>query len=139
MYYWLVDKFSAVPFVTIRDGFPEDELVIPTISSQWDDLEGSQYELGNRKTLKQRVYYLDVFAANKSQRDEFAYKIYNDLDDGIPVYNYNEGFPPGVTPTVLGTLIPLNRKIKQIGPYSEDPDELYYRAVVIVTAIYDQF
>lgn len=138
--YWLKDKFSSTGFVTIVDAFPEENLVLPTISVEWDTIEGYQGELGNRKTVKERVWYIDIFAVNKSQRDEFAYKIYNDLDDGVPVYNYNEGFPEqGGTPSRLGLLIPLNRKIKNVQVIADDDEELYYRAVVIVTTVYDQF
>lgn len=107
---------------------------------EWDELTGYPGELGNRKLVKERIWAIDIFAVNKSQRDEFAYKIFNELDDGVPVYNYNEGFPEqGITPSRLGTLIPLIRRIKNI---PVDPDlvvELYYRAEVILTATYDQF
>lgn len=137
--YWLKDNFASSSFVTIVDAFPEEDLQLPTISVEWDTIDGYQAELGNRKTVKERVFYIDVFAKNKSQRDEFAYKIYNDLDDGIPVYNYDEGFPEqGVTPTRLGCLIPLHRKIQNIKILPELVDELYYRAVVIFTAVYDK-
>jgi len=139
VYYWLKDKFSAYSFITIVDGYPENDLVIPSISVDWDSIEGRYHELGNRKTVKIRDWYIDIFAKNKSQRDEIAYKIYNDLDDGIPVYDYNEGFPEqGATPTRLHSLIPIEKKIQNIRVDPELVDELYYRAVVIVTTVYDQ-
>ena len=140
IYYWIKNKFTDYPFITIVDGFPDQTLVIPSISVEWEELEGMELELGNRRTIKERLFYIDVFAKNKSQRDEFAYKIYNDLDDGIPVYNYNEGFPEnGVTPSRLGALRPLSRRVRKIGVDASLVDELYFRAVVILTAVYDQF
>jgi hypothetical protein len=138
--YWLKDKFSSSGFVTIVDAFPEDTLVLPTISVEWDTIEGYQWEIGNRKVMKERVWFVDIFAKNKSQRDEFAYKVFNDLDDGITVYNYNEGFPEqGGTPSRLGCLNILNRKVRNIEVDADLVDELYYRATVIFTAAYDQF
>lgn len=103
-------------------------------------MTGYQGELGNRKLVKTRIWFIDIFAVNKSQRDEFAYKIFNELDDGVPVYNYNEGFPEqGITPTRLGALLPLSRRIKNIPVDSSLVDEMYYRAEIVFTAYYDQF
>ncbi len=137
--YWLKDKFSSAGFVTIVDAFPDELLTLPTISVEWDTIEGFEWELGNRKVMKERVYYVDIFAKNKSQRDEFAYKIFNDLDDGITIYDYNEGFPEqGATPSELGCFIIKNRKAKNIEVDSDLVDELYYRAAVIFTATYDK-
>lgn len=149
LYYWLKEKFATTPFVNIVDGFPEDtNLTLPTVSVEWEDIEGVNFELGNRKTLKERVWYIDVFAVNKSQRDDFVYKIYNDLDDGVPVYNFNLGFPtenqaPYTYPTHIGTLVPRTRRIRNLH-YQDDPNSdtneiLYFRAVVIATLVYDQF
>lgn len=107
---------------------------------EWDTITGLQGELGNRKTVKERVWYIDVFAKNKAQRDEFAYKIYNDLDDGIVIYNYNEGFPEqGASPSKLGSLIAIERKIQNVKILPELVDELYYRAVIIFTTVTDKF
>lgn len=139
VHYWLKDKFSPYPFVSIEDGFPEKLLTLPTVSSEWDDIDSYQLELGNRQVVKERVWYIDIFAKNKSQRDEFAYKVFNDLDDGIPVYDYNEGFPEqGIAPTRLGCLQILDRKVRRVGIVPELTDELYFRAVVIFTARYDK-
>ncbi len=138
LHYWLKNKFPS--FVTIVDGFPVASLVLPTIAVEWNQINGEELELGNRKTLKIRDWYIDIFAVNKSQRDEFAYQIYNDLDDGVDVYDYNEGFPEqGGTPSRLGSLVPVRRVIKNIRVDPDLVDELYYRAVVIFTAKYDQF
>lgn len=136
--YWLKDKFPAP--VTIVDGFPDTDLVIPTISVEWDEVTGYDFELGNRTPLKERLWYLDIFAVSKSQRDAFAYKLFDDLDSGVPVFDYNAGFPSS---TRIGTLIPVQRKIKNLRTYLDEsesePKVLYYRAVVFLTATYDTY
>ena len=135
LYYWLKDNFPT--FVTIVDGYPDSELVIPTISIEWDEVTAYALELGNRTPVKERLWYLDVFAKNKSQRDDFVFKIFNDLDNGVPVYNYNDGYP---STTKIGTLIPVQRRIKNLRTQLDDSEtetvELYYRAVVMFTAAY---
>jgi hypothetical protein len=129
--YWLKDKFSSVDFVNIQDGFPNSELVLPTISSEQKTLTAVDIELGNKKGARDRLYNIDVFAINKAQRDEFAYKIYNELAEGIPVYDYDEGFPPDVVPTKIGCLIPKERRIDFIKVIPELVDKLYYRASIV--------
>jgi len=42
------------------------------------------------------------FAQTKAQRDEIGYRILDSLEQCIPVYDYDEGFPPDTTPTNLG-------------------------------------
>ncbi len=140
VYEWLKNLFLDAPFVTIVDAFPATDLVIPTISVEWDEITGIPLELGNRTMLRERVFYFDIFAKNKSQRDEFAYRIFNELDNGIPVYDYNEGFPEqGATPSRLGALTLEEKNLRNIRVDPELVDELYYRAALFFTAKYDQF
>jgi hypothetical protein len=136
IYYWLKEIFSSTPFVNIVDEFPEEDLVIPTIAVTWDELTGYEFELGNRELMKERTWYLDIFAANKTQKDEFAYKIFNELNNGVPVYDYNQGFPPEVTPDRIGTLIPVTRRIRNIKVEVDEPEDLYYRAVLLFESTY---
>lgn len=138
IYYWLKDKFSASPSVNIVDGFPAENLVLPTISIEWKRIEGTNFELGNRDWFKRRLWYIDVFATNKSQRDEFAYKIMNEVSEGIPVYDYDLGFPPAVTPTKLGILIPESVSLDMIKIIPELVDKMYYRSTVMFMAYYDR-
>jgi hypothetical protein len=145
IYYWLQEKFSGdYAGVKIVDGFPEEILATPSVSIEWDTIKGLDHELGNRKVLKERIWYLDIFANNKSQRDDIAYKIFNDLDNGIPVLDYDQGFPPETTPEKLGSLLPVEREIRNLHSYLEQDlsnlsEKLYYRAVVIFTAVFDKF
>ena len=139
IYYWLVDLFSDVSFVTIEDGYPETELTIPTIAVEWSMIDLSPLELGNRSGLQRRVWFIEIFAENKSQRDDFGYRIMNAIEDNIPVYDYDEGFPPSVSPTQLGCLIPQRIKMEIIRVIPELVDKLYWRAVISFTAEYTQF
>lgn len=134
IYYFLVDTFSDVPFVTIVDGFPEGDLVIPTVSIEAGKIDVVEYELGNRDGLRVRRWYIDIYAVNKSQRDEFGYRLLDVLKDGIPVYNYNEGFPPSVTPARAGTLQILSKSYNPIRISADVVDKLYYRATISFVA-----
>lgn len=138
-YYYLVDLFSDVAsFVTIVDGFPTTDLVVPSISVEAGTLISVPYELGNRKGTKPRSWFFDVFGKNKSQRDEYAYRILNDIEDnGISVYDYDEGFPPDVNPTQIGVLIPRNIQLKIVRVIPEAVTKLYWRSTVSFMADYE--
>ena len=128
--YWLKDKFSAYPFITVVDGFPEDkELTIPSISVEPDTIEGIQVQLGDRVGNDLRSYYFDVFAINKPQRDELAYKIYDDLADGVTLYDIVDGVK---TTTKIGHLNVIKKRIKMIRIDASLVSKMYYRATVSV-------
>jgi len=133
--YWLRQKFGGTFDDNIMEGFPETDLVVPSIAVEWDYAEGYELELGNKKMEKQRHWYIDVFAVTRAQRDDFAFKIFNDLDEGIVIYNYNQGFPPTVVPSI-GTMIPLTKRVQNTRVLPELTDKLYYRATVSFVAIY---
>lgn len=124
IYYWLVNKFSGAS-VNIIDGFPVDPLSIPSIAVDWSSTELLDIQLGDRAGSRLRTWHIDVFAKNKSQRDEFAYKIYNDLKDGITVYDIVNGVPSA---TSIGHLNILQRRINRIDIDPELTGMLYYRA-----------
>jgi len=139
VYYWLIDKFADAPFINIEDGFPNEDLTIPTISVEVDVIDTTPGELGNRKRIKLRVWYIDIFAHDKSQRDEYAYRVLNELESNIPVYDYDEGFPPDVSPSQIGCLIPEQIKVEVIKIMPALVDKLYYRSTVSFMAIYSRF
>ena len=74
-------------------------LTSPTVAVSKSTIEVIPLELGNKHKLQIRTWIVDIFGATKTQRDDYAYLVFNLLDDNIPVYNYDEGFPPAVTPT----------------------------------------
>lgn len=138
VYYWLVNNFSAYPNITIVDGFQQENLIIPSISSEATSIAAEPFELGNRTRLQIRVWQIDIYAVNKSQRDEFAYKILNELYENIDVYNYDEGFPPGSSPSRIGSLILDDVRVDFIKIFPELVDKLYYRASITFAAHYGQ-
>ena len=138
IYYFLVDLFQDAPFITIVDGFPVQNLVVPSISVEAKMLNKQAFEMGNRRHLVPRVWIIDIFAKDKAQRDEFGYRIFTALDDPIPVYDYDEGFPPSVSPTQLGSMEIMDTKMEIIKVLPELVDNLYYRATVTFVASYSK-
>lgn len=139
VYYYFVDQFTDTPFLKVVDGFPAENLELPTVSVEASSIDTYKFELGNKNRLQDRAWFIDVFAVNKSQRDELAYRIMNSLEECIPVYDYDEGFPPDVSPTQLGCLLVDNIRLQIIRVFPELTGTLYYRAVVSFTAVYNQF
>lgn len=131
IYYWLKTEFADVPAVKIQDGFPAEQLTIPTISVDWDETEARDFQLGDRSGIRVRTWYIDVFTNNKSTRDEFSYRIYNELKDGITVYDIVDGVP---TTTKIGHLNMLQRRIKTARIDPELVSPLYYRATIFILA-----
>jgi len=134
VYYFLKDVFSDAPFITIVDGFPEGDLKLPTVAIEAGKIDVVGYELGNRDGMRVRRWYIDIYAVNKSQRDEFGYRLLDELQNGVPVYNYDEGFPPSVSPTREGTLIVDSKSYNPIRISADVVDKLYYRATVTFVA-----
>lgn len=137
LYYLIKDSFSSVTDLTIVDGFPLTNLIIPSIAIEAGKIKLQDFELGNRDGLRYRKWYIDVFARNKSQRDEFGYKILNDLRNGIQIYDYNIGFPPSATPPVIEHMNVKSREMDIIRIQPELVDKLYYRATVTIVAVND--
>lgn len=136
--YWLTDLLEDSPFINITSEYTEAELTPPSIAIETGVTDGDVYELGNRDILLQRVYYVDIYAQNISQRNDYAYKIFNELKgSALPVYDYDEGFPPDVSPTQLGNLLFKKASITPIHIDSKLVEKMYYRSVVKYIAIYE--
>lgn len=138
VYYFLKDTFSDAPYITIQDGFPEGNLTIPTIAVEAGKIDVVLYELGNREGLRVRRWYIDIYAKNKSQRDEIGYRLLDVLKNPIPVYNYNEGFPPAISPSRVGSLTIESVSFNPIKVSADVVDKLYYRATVSFVAQNDR-
>lgn len=136
--YWLKDMFSSYDFVTVVDGFPEQGLEIPTVSVEWGSIRNSTWELGNRSGDYIRSWYIDVFAKNKAQLDDFTYVILEAMENPIPVYDYDEGFPPDVSPTQLGYMTVTDSRIQKIRVMAELVEKMHYRSQVLFTTEYGQ-
>lgn len=115
------------------DAFPEDNLVIPTVSVETLSIDPVNYELGNKVRNKIRSWYIDVFAQTKAQRDDITYRILNALEDCIPVYDYDLGFPPTVVPQ-LGCLDIDRIHADWIRVLPQLVEKMYYRTSISFTA-----
>ncbi|KKN38965.1 hypothetical protein LCGC14_0748090 [marine sediment metagenome] len=138
VYYFLEDMFSAYDFVNIVDGYPDEELVLPTISVEAMDVDSIPHELGNRVGLKDRFWDIEVFALNKAQRDEFAYLIMDNLEVGVSINDYDEGFPPDVIPTKIGALDISNLTLTVVTLFPTIQEKLYWRMSITFTSIFNQ-
>jgi|SRR3990167_1841889 len=140
LYYWLKDiVFPDATYITIQDGFPIATLTVPTISIEGSIINLDPHEMGNKNRVYRRMWRIDVFADNKSQRDDYSYRILDNLQDDVPVYDYDEGFPPTVTPTQLGCLNIFNINMTPIRIFPELTKKLYFRASITFSAEFNKF
>lgn len=133
--YFIKDLFSGTSTINVVDGFPVEGLTIPCIAVEAKRIDTAKFELGDKKRVQIRAWYIDVFAQNKSQRDEIAYTILNALESCIPVYDYDEGFPPTVTPTRLSCMNTEDLRLDIVRVMPQLVDKLYWRATVSFTAV----
>lgn len=139
IYYWLVDLFADTPFISVFDEYNEGELVLPTVAVKTGVLNAVPFELGNRTQKNFRVWSIDIYTKNKAQRNDYAYRVLEAVDNGIPVYNYDEGFPPAVTPTQLGAIVILEKKHTPIDVIPELPEKMYWRGQVTILTEYSPY
>ena len=137
VYYYIKDLFSGTPQINIVDEFPEELLTLPTVSVEAKTVEPYNIQLGSKTRVKLRVWYIDVFAQTKSQRDDIGYTILNALEECIPVYDYDSGFPPTVVPQD-GCMDVDSIRMEIIRVDSRLVSKLYYRAEISFSAIYNQ-
>lgn len=133
MNFFIKSLFADFSFITVVDEFPKVVLNLPTISVVNGKLSEEEFELGNRdKGLRTRRWFIDVFALNKSQRDDFGYKILSNTKDGINIYDYNEGFPPDASPTKINHLSVITQVYEPIDVIPQVNEKLYYRGQLIL-------
>jgi len=135
---FVVELFSDTPFVSVVEEYPDSDLNIPTISVEQGISDFNQYELGNRGQIRNRQYIINVFASSVAMRNEFAYRIADALKNKIPVYNYNEGFPPDVTPSLVERLDVKTQRIQPIPLDTDLLEKLYYRTMIKFIATNDR-
>ena len=131
IYYWLIDTVPSG--ITVEDGFPTGNLDLPTVSIVTLDTRAAPFELGGCD-LDNMFWRIDTFAANKAQRDELAYIIYKELEQGIPVYDYDLGF---VAPPQIGTLVVSKRNLKVIHVFADLVEKLYWRSGITFFTYYE--
>jgi hypothetical protein len=131
--YFITNMFSGAEFITIVNEFPKEILQVPTISVVGGKLKEERFEQGNRDSgLRIRIWFINIFAKNISQRDDFAYKILDETDNGITVYDYNEGFPPDASPSIVNHLDVISKTYEPIPVIPTVNEKLYYRGQVIL-------
>lgn len=128
LFYWLQDNVPSS--VNVEDGFPQGELILPTVSTTLLDTSGIPLELGGAE-INAEFWRIDVFAKNKAQRDNLAYTLFSELEQNVAVYDYDEGFPPGSSPTQLGTLIVSKRNLRPVHVFSELVEKMYWRSSIV--------
>lgn len=139
MIHFIKDLFQAYEFITVVDEFPKQILEVPTISVVNGKLLEERFELGNRDAgVRTRKWFIDIFAVNKSQRDDFAYKILDSTDDGIHVFNYNEGFPPNASPTKVNHLDVISKVYLPLDVIPKANEKLFYRGQIILVTRNDK-
>ena len=131
--YWVRDIFSAFGQINIVDEFPDETLVPPTVSIVEGKLSEEEFELGNRDGIRIRRWIIDVFALNKSQRKDFGYEVLQQAKNGINVYDYNEGFPPSASPSLINHLTVISRTFNPLPvKLGTNNEKLYYRGQLIL-------
>ena len=131
--YFIRNLFESFPMITIVDEYPETILEVPTISIVNGKLIEERFELGNRDSgLRTRRWFIDIFAKNKSQRDDFGYRILDNTDNGIRVYDYNEGFPPSASPSLINHLSVVRKSYEPVEVIRQLNEKLYYRGQIIL-------
>ena len=142
VYYYLDDLLPSS--VTVEDAFPMDargvpsgDLSLPTVSVNKLPTVIRPYQLGGAG-LTCYHFALDVYGNSKTQKDYLAYLIQAELDNSnVPVNDYDEGFPPTVTPTRLGTLVQFGEiTSSDVYIFPEVIQKLYWRSVVDFTGYY---
>lgn len=134
VYFLVKTLFRSNPEIKIVDGFPDEALTIPSVAVDNDVLALEDFELGNREGRRTRTWYIDVFAKNKTQRDDFCYRILNGFKNGIVVYDYDEGFPDDSSPSKIGHLGVIMRRMRPLKINPKLVDKMYYRATVTIVA-----
>lgn len=133
MVYFFKELFQDFGHIEIVTQYPKTLLNIPTMSVVHRKLSEEHFELGNRRMgLRTRRWIIDIFAKNETQRDDFAYRILDRTDDGINVYDYNEGFPPDASPTKINHLSVISKTYEPLDIISSSHEKLYYRGQLIL-------
>lgn len=131
VYYYIRETLSGYPTINVTDDYPNAELVLPSVSVVGNSIYIKPLELGNRHGNRNRAWNIEVFGANKNQRDEITYVILNAIEEYIPVYDYDQGFPPSGVP-VIGVLElkPDSLIATPVRIFPDLVEKLYWRASI---------
>lgn len=133
IYYWLKDDvFSDATWITIVDAYDTDEATVPSIAIRPDIIDAEPVQMGDRRQYNIRVWYLDIYAVNKDQRADIAYRLMEEVDNGIPILDFDEGFPPDVTPSQIGTIIADQKRYTPVDVNPELVVKMYWRGSITI-------
>jgi hypothetical protein len=139
MIYFVKEVFLDFPNVIIVNEFPKTILQVPTISIINRKLIEERFEIGNRDSgLRTRRWFIDIFGSSVSQRDDFAYEILDTSDNGMTVYDYNEGFPPSVSPAAVNHLSVISKSYEPLDIPIQDNEKVHYRGQIILITTNDK-
>ena len=131
--YFVKNLFNQYEHITIVNEFPKTILKVPTVAIVNGKLIEENFELGNRvPELRTRRWFIDIYASTITQRDDFAYRILQAKNDGINVYDYNEGFPPDASPTKINHLSVIKNSYEPLSILPQINEVLYYRGQLIL-------
>jgi len=131
VYYYIKEVLSGYPTIRVTDDYPNTELVLPSVSVVGNEISIEPLELGNRHGSKNRNWDIEIYGANKNQRDEITFVLLDDLEEGIPVYDYDYGFPPSGAPQIGALRIKPNTLVASPSRVFPDLTErLYWRASI---------
>lgn len=133
--YWLKGLYESRG-ITVLDGFPESEFVVPSISVEWKDIDTYQLQLGSYDRNLIRSWYIEVFAVSKTQKDEIVFNLLDETETTIDVYDYDQGYPPVSVPKI-GVLDIIALKANNIQVFPELTEKMYYRATVNFVTQYE--
>ena len=137
VYFWLESIFSPYQHIKVLDSYPEEELEVSSIVLLPQEILIEPFEFGNRRGLYRRFWTIHIYAENDTQRNDFAYKILDYLEDRINVYDYNFGFPPLNSPPQIGVLLPDRIKYFPLEVISNKSDKLFWMGEISFYTFYE--
>lgn len=111
--------------VDVVEDEPEEDLVTPTVAFICDGKHKYPFEHGARDRDAYSWTVL-IYANNKTERRVLTTLVYDNLEDCIIVYDYDESEPL----PVLGTLLISNIASRYVRAPTESTDKLRYVGIV---------
>ncbi len=115
------------PLINVNDGYPDEDLVLPSVTVESHTIKLREHEMGSRTGRRERFWVVDILALSKVQRDEITSIIINDIETGIPVNDYDEGFD---SPSQIGLLRPFDVGVTTIRIFPSLVEKMYWRNTI---------
>ncbi|NMC34395.1 MAG: hypothetical protein GYA36_18375 [Veillonellaceae bacterium] len=131
------EEFTDIPFLTVYDSWPDEEIKIPSVVVDPQEIQLKEFEMGSRKRLRLRNWNIEIYASNKTQRNEVAYRLLELFEEQkIAVYDYDQGFD---NPPRAGTLLVFKIEFTPIAILPELVEKMFYRGVVSISTEFDDY